>query len=187
MARAKLVEIVNRTTETLEGMFDGVPEVIPAGYKVLTVDATGAKTIVGAGPNEEPRRHVCELHAAEAYKRQNPRMGTQDPFSVDARDTEYLLGVEEWGDDITPLEQTDADELIDRSMLPDNRQNAVQVPVGRGGKVRDVKTKRAVKESRKARAKAKAAAQAGRRQKYTDERLASPTGMKTNYTRPGEG
>lgn len=179
MARRKLVEIVNRTTEPLDVMYDGTPDVIPAGYR-REGEGDGAK-VVGAGENGEPLTFTCDYFAAEAYKRQHPRMGTQNPHSVDARDTEYLLGVEAWGDEIDHLEQSDADELLDRTQLPDNRQNAEVVPVGRSGKVRAAKDKRTQKEARKARAKQKARAQENRRAKYADAHLKAPTGMRANY------
>lgn len=179
MARRKLVEIVNRTTEPLDAMYDGTPEVIPAGYKNIGTEEK--PEIVGAGNDGAPLTFVCDYFAAEAFKRQHPLMGTQDPHSVDARDTEYLIGVEAWGDEIGHLEQSGADELIDRTLLPEHRQNATLMNIGKGGKSRSTRTRKATKESKKARAKAKAAAQAGRRAKFTDSKLASPTGMKTGY------
>lgn len=181
MARRRLVEIVNRTTEPLDVMYDGTPDVIPPGYKIVPGEKEGETKAVGAGERGEPLTFTCDYFAAEAYKRQHPRMGTQDPFSVDARDTDYLLGVEEWGDDISHLEQSDADELIDRTALPDHRQNAEVVPVGRSGKSRAVRNKRAQKEARKARAKNKAQAQANRRSKFVDSKLRAPNGNRANY------
>lgn len=150
MARTRLVQIVNRTTKPLDCMFDGVPEVIPPGYKIVMVekkDANGkvllekngdekmVAWVVGAAPNGEPLRHTVEYSAAEAYVRQHPVMGTQDPLSVDARDTDYLLGVEAWGHDIDHLEQSDAIELIDRDLLPEDRRHVKAVDVR--GKRRD--------------------------------------------------
>ncbi len=177
MARTRIVRITNRTTEPLDVMYDGAPDVIPPGYKEI-VD--GEKTtVIGAGPiiDGQPtvQTYPCEYFAAEAYKRQHPRMGTQDPLSVDARDTEYLLGIEEWGDDVTPIEQTDADELIDRSKLPAHRQKAIAVDLVAGA--RDVKGKRQLKEARKAKSKRKAIAQAHRRSAFVDPKLRNPTGM----------
>jgi hypothetical protein len=180
MARERLVEIVNRTTEPLDVMFDGCPDVVRPGYKVIEVEGEGPK-IVGAGHDGAPATHVCGIHAAEAYKRQHPRMGTQDPHSVDANDTEYLIGVEAWGDDIEATEQTGSDELIDRLQLPEQRRNATVVPIGTNESPRSTRSKKQAKEARKAASKKKANAQHNRRQKYTDEKLKAPTGMKTNY------
>lgn len=143
MARTRLVQIINRTMGPLDCMFDGVPEVIKPGYKlgmVPKLDKNGDPVVkdgaiqmipgaVGAGRDEQPDEQTVEFAAAEAYVRQHPIMGTSDPNSVDARDTEYLLGVPAWGHDVFPTEQTDADELIDRSLLPDDRQNVKRISV----------------------------------------------------------
>lgn len=138
--------IVNRTLKPLDVMFDGVPEVIPAGYRVVTAtqkvpkrNAEGkalkaadtgeplyedkpVEKVIGAAHDGAPLTYPVEYAAAEAYIRQHPIMGTADPNSIDARDTQYLLGVEAWGHDVSHVEQSDAIELIDRSMLPDDRQ-----------------------------------------------------------------
>lgn len=181
MARTRVVLVVNRTTVPLDVMYDGSPEVIPPGYKVET-DDNGKESIVGAGPVIDGiptvQTHSCEYFAAEAYKRQHPQMGTQDPHSTDARDTEYLIGVAEWGDEISPIDQTDAEELIDRSLLPAQRQNATLVNIGRGGSPQQVKAK---KDQRKVRTKQKAMAQANRRSAFVDQKLKNPTGMRANY------
>lgn len=190
--RVRLVHVVNRTTDVLDCMYDGVPEKIPAGYRELPPEIEGGPAvIVGAGPDGGPLLHTVEYFAAECYKRQHPRMGTQDPFSVDARDTEYLIGVPEWGDDVTHCEQTDADELIDRTLLPPHRQEAVKVQLGRTDKdapkvLERPKDKRAKKEARKARTKRKAIAQADRRRSYSGENHPDPMGIKASYTRPFE-
>lgn len=134
--RPRFVRIVNRTTKELFCMDDGMPEVIAPGYKAVPVlDEKGKpKTqkvkgqtlpvveIVGANPDGTPFAQVVEYYAAERYKRQHPIMGTANPNSVDARDTDYLLGVLEWDDDIEHQEQSDSVELIDRSMLDDDKQ-----------------------------------------------------------------
>ena len=149
--RIRLVHVVNRTCAPLDCMFDGVPDVVPAGYKRVEkprVDAKGELVMkggkpvvdvefVGAGPNGEPLSYPVEYAAAEAYKRQHPIMGTSDPTSVDAKDTDYLLGIVEWEDDIDHAEQSDAIELIDRSMLGDDRQDirAIRVAGARRGSI----------------------------------------------------
>lgn len=155
MARTRFVDVVNRSTKPLDCMFDGVPEVIPPGYKVITtqVAKTNRKgepikgddgqpvmedreTVVGAGLNGDPLSYRVDYAAAEAYIRQHPIMGTADPNSVDARDTDYLLAVPAWEDDYSHAEQSTAIELIDRSLLPEDRQTVKTVDVR--GKRRDV-------------------------------------------------
>ncbi len=136
--RVRTVRIVNRSTLPLDCMFDGVPDVVPPGYKtVAKLDEKGNPTkkleVVGTGANGEPAFHVVEYSAAETYIRQHPIMGTSDPTSVDAKDTDYLIGCIEWGDEISHVEQSDALELINRSMLPDDRQN-IQVLNIAGGR-----------------------------------------------------
>lgn len=136
MARTRFVRLINRTTVPLDCMFDGFPDVVPPGYKVekrAKTDKDGEPivkagqpvmedVIVGTGPNGEPGDYVVEYHAAEAYVRQHPIMGSADPNSIDAADTEYLLGVEGWGHDISHVEQSNALELIDTSLLGEERQ-----------------------------------------------------------------
>jgi hypothetical protein len=180
--RVQSVRIVNRTTGPLDCMFDGVPDVVPAGYRLVPgqvpkLDARGVPVtrkgegglvepvmvdgtmVVGAGDKGEPLFHVVEKAAAEAYVRQHPIMGTADPSSVDAKDTDYLLGVIEWGDEISHIEQSDEIELLNRSLLPEDRQNVKSVRIA-GGR-REVATG-AVLHDRKVRAnKRKAAMGAG--------------------------
>jgi hypothetical protein len=56
-------------------------------------------------------------------------MGSEDPYTLRK---EYLLGVEAWGDDVSPLEAIPtARELVDRSKLPKSDQS-VEV-INRGG------------------------------------------------------
>ncbi len=191
--RIRLVQIVNRTTDYLDCMFDGVPEKIPAGYRELPPEQEGQPPrIIGAGPDGGPYLHTVEYFAAECYKRQHPRMGTQDPFSVDARDTEYLMGVPEWGDDISHLEQTDADELLDRTLLPIQRQDAVKLELGRHDAdapkiIARAKDKRAKKEARKRLSKKKGEAQDYRRARYNAaDAHPDPMGIRANYVRSGE-
>jgi hypothetical protein len=171
MARTKWVEIVNRTTGPLDVMFDGVPDVIPPGYKV---EGEGKDTkIVGAGRDGKPATFTCELHAAEKFKRQHPIRGTLDPNSVDANDCDYLLGVEAWGDDIEHVEQSDAIEVIDRGELPDDRQNIAVRQIGGGRRTPDKSAKNVRKRKMVERNK--------RRQAYTDNKLKNPTGIRANY------
>lgn len=92
MAVQDIVTVVNRTSRAVESTFDGRVSVIPAhGEKPMLVQQ------------------------AELAKRQNPVMGTEDPFNPYAGT--YLLGVKEWGDDITPIEQSACEERFDRDLL----------------------------------------------------------------------
>jgi hypothetical protein len=45
-------------------------------------------------------------------------MGSEDPYTLQKQ---YLIGIVELGDDITPIEQSNAIELQDRSKLNDGR------------------------------------------------------------------
>lgn len=183
MARTRFVEVINRTTQPLDVMFDGVPDVIPPGYVIVQAKDPDGKPlekagkpvmkVVGAMPDGSPRTFTGEIHAVEAWKRQHPLMGSQDPESVDARDTDYLLGVEEWGDEISHLEQSDAIELIDRSLLPEDRQNIAVRQVAGGRRKVDPNAPKKRKRELVARNK--------RRVAYTDNKLKNPVGMRVGY------
>jgi hypothetical protein len=89
-----IVTLVNRCSTTVEGVFDGVPIVLK--------------------PHE---RRPLLANQAEMIKRQNPVMGTEDPN--DLASPEWLVGIEEWGDDCTPIERSDKEERFDRSLVND--------------------------------------------------------------------
>jgi hypothetical protein len=157
MPIGKMVNIVNRTIAPLDGMFDGQPVVLIPGYKV---EGEGKEQkIVGAGPNGAPATNVLPYFAAELIKRQNPVMGTEDPENPAA--FECLLGVVEWGDDIDPIKQSDAEERIDRSLLGDEAQTAKSVETGAGRRLKNAKKMR--------------------RGRYVDPRLKNPVGLKADY------
>jgi hypothetical protein len=140
--RIRTVRLVNRSTLPLDCMFDGVPDVVPPGYRAQPkLDDKGeivkknGKTVVetvGTGHDGEPGFHVVEYAAAEAYIRQHPIMGTSDPSSIDAKDTDYLIGCIEWGDEISHTEQSDAVELLNRALLPDDRQGISLINIAGG-------------------------------------------------------
>lgn len=110
----QIVTVVNRTSRPVEGIFDG------------------KRTIIG------PHKRIPMLAtAAEMLKRQNPVMGTEDPF--DPRSPDFLVGIEEWGDDITPIEQSDKLERFDRSLVPDGGSKAVELNLRAKGKPSRVK------------------------------------------------
>ena len=80
-----IVTVVNRTSRTVEGTFDGRPIVLA------------------------PHAEVPMLaNAAEKVKEQNPLMGSEDP--ADPRSPTFLVGIKEWKDDISPIEQSNAEE-----------------------------------------------------------------------------
>lgn len=155
----RIVNAVNRTTGPLDAMFDGQPVVIPAGYKL--VGEEGQQTVVGAGPGGEPLTYPLPYFAAEMVKRQNPQMGTEDPGNP--RDFECLIGIKEWEDDISPLEQSDAIERLDRGLMDDEAQGARPKETSMGRKMaRDKKNKRG-----------------GRT--FSDANLRNPMGIRANY------
>lgn len=82
--------LVNRTTKNLKGTWDGKHYVITPGK------------------NEFPAIQ------AEAFRRQNPIMGSQDPFTMEMQ---YLVGIVEQGDDVSPIEQSKSVELMNRAKL----------------------------------------------------------------------
>ncbi len=81
----------------------------------------GQRFVFQPGPN--PGVPVVVVQFA---KDQNPVMGTQDRYEYEG--SQYLVGVEAWGDDVSPLEQSDALERIDRSSIEDEGKTAVLGP-----------------------------------------------------------
>jgi hypothetical protein len=75
------VKIVNRTTRKLRATWDGrVYEIAPGAHSFPQI-------------------------VADAFKRQNPIMGSEDPYDMVM---DYLVGIEEAGDPITPLTDEEA-------------------------------------------------------------------------------
>lgn len=144
-----MVAIVNRTTKPLNATFNGQPICIPAGYGELNGE------IVPAGADGAPLSVMLPENAAEMVKRQNVLMGSEDPENP--RDVEYLIGVEAWGDSIDHLEQSDAIERLDRSLMDDDAQGAV---VSRNQHTRKLADKKR------------------RRGRFTDERNYNPAGIR---------
>jgi hypothetical protein len=95
---AQFVTVVNRTSRKLSGMWDG---------KTYTV---------------EPGKSAHPSIIANAIKRANPVMGSDDPTTGQLQ---YLIGIEEEGDPITPIEQSDEIELFNRKL----QQNAVPIVI----------------------------------------------------------
>lgn len=99
--------------------------------KNLTVTWDGKRIILTPGRNALP------AIVAEAAKRQNPIMGSEDPVTLNMR---YLVGIEEQEDDCSPVEQSPAIQRIDRSKMTNARP--VEVVPGDNGiySVRDIAT-----------------------------------------------
>src|SRR5258708_10008063 len=103
---ATYVTLINRTAKPLNGTWDG------RSYSI------------GPGKNSFPALMALK------FKEQNPIFGSQDPFSMDKQ---YLLGIVEDNDPITPIEQSDKVELLDRSKLTGPAGKAVAVQTSAGG------------------------------------------------------
>jgi hypothetical protein len=139
---------VNRTTRPLDVRWDGTPYVLPPGYvRVPVVDPEGRPKVDRRGqpvtevlpatldgrPNRGGPPCGVPLPAvvADAAKRQHPILGTEDPYNLDPRSTQYLVGVPEWGDECSHVEQSSALERLDRSKLDESRRRVVALrPAG---------------------------------------------------------
>ncbi len=163
MGITRIVHVVNRTTGPLEVMDDGQPWPIRPGYKRLEDG-----TITGAGPNGEVATEALPFFAAERAIRQNPVMGTNDPYNP--RAFESLVAVPDWGQDYSHREQSDAVELLDRSQLPVDAQAATAFAV-RGGRKPNIPGKPAPKQD----------PSAGRGNVEYQPTIANPTGMRMDY------
>lgn len=96
----QFVTLVNRTKKNLEVCWDG------------------KRTVLVPGKNALPQI------VAEAAKRQNPIMGSEDPITLQM---DYLVGIEEIGDPIDPIEQAPAIERMNRAKMP-NAKNVEVIP-----------------------------------------------------------
>lgn len=83
------ITIINRTSKPLSYRFDGVDEVLEPGENY----------------------GIPAVHA-EYAKNQNKRMGTEKFYNP--REVVYLVAVKGTKDDCTPIEQSDALQVIDR-------------------------------------------------------------------------
>lgn len=95
---AKFVTCVNRSSKPLNLCWNGVHSVL------------------------SPGKHSLPEYLANAAQRQNPIMGSDDPITGNL---EYLVGIEENGDDCSPIEQSDEIELFNRGKM----KNAVPVMI----------------------------------------------------------
>lgn len=83
---SRVVTLINRTSKNLKGTWDGRHYVL------------------------EPGKHSFPEIQAIKFRDQNPIMGTQDYYSGEMK---YLIGIEEHGDPLTPVEQSDSLTLAD--------------------------------------------------------------------------
>lgn len=99
----KMLTLVNRSSKSLKGTWDG---------KHYDID---------------PGRHSFPQFQAEKFKEQNPIMGTLDARTGQAQ---YLIGIEEYNDDCSPIEQSTVIERWDRKSVggPD-----IEVVKAKGG------------------------------------------------------
>lgn len=84
------VTLVNRSSKVLKGTWDG------------------RHFDLAPGQHQFP-----EIQAVK-FKEQNPVMGSEDPYTLQK---EYLCGIVEHHDDISPIEQTESLERWNRSKL----------------------------------------------------------------------
>lgn len=100
------VTLINRSSKTLEGVWDG------KRHKIVP------------GKNSFPEA------MARKFRQQHPIMGTEDPVSLERQ---YLLGIEEDGDDCSPIEQSTAETLIDMSKFREQFPEAEVLKTSAGG------------------------------------------------------
>lgn len=103
MGLPETVTLTNRSSKTLNAIFDGQTFVLKPG------DNHGFPSV-----------------AVQYAKDQNPLMGSQDRY--DFYGNKFLVGVKAWGDPVTPLEQSDAIERLDRETIEDEGRTAVPGP-----------------------------------------------------------
>lgn len=113
----ELVTVINRTSKPLKGTWDG------RHYDLA------------------PGAAAYPIIQAEAFKRQNIKMGSFDPRTGEEV---FLIGIKDYGDDCSPVEQSDAIERWDRSKLTGTRPTEV-VPGDNGiYSVKDVQSRQPV-------------------------------------------
>ena len=98
----EVLTVVNRTSKTLAGTWDGRHYDIPPGKS--------------SHPAIQARK----------FREQNPLMGSEDPQTLFSQ---YLIGIEEDGDDCSPVEQTASPERWNRAKTANPN---VQVVKGNG-------------------------------------------------------
>lgn len=78
------VTLINRSSKTLNGTWDGRQYAL------------------------KPGRHEFPRVQAEKFKAQNPVMGSEDRYTLEKQ---YLIGIVDDNDDITPIEQSNSVSL----------------------------------------------------------------------------
>lgn len=139
-----IVLVVNRTTQPLDCMSDGQPITIRPGYILvpeldenqqpkLDPVTKKPKTIVrGAAPDGRVACEPMTIGAARRCRRQHPVMGTEDPEVQGS--SEFLIAIPSMGGsfaDYSYLEQSDAPEALDRTLLLQPGQKAALLTRGR--------------------------------------------------------
>lgn len=104
-----------------ETVWGEIVTVVNRSSHPLTATFNGKHYVLQPGENKYP------LVVAFAARRQNPRMGSEHPMNPNRFDS--LVGIVEHGDPITPLEQSDAIERMDRSKLAANLQGTIEPSV----------------------------------------------------------
>jgi hypothetical protein len=133
----QIVYCVNRSTQPLDCMHDGVPFVLRPGYvEAPDLDENGqqrvdpttrqpAFKIIGAAPGGQVLTEAVILGAALRARRQHPVMGTEDPDLMNS--SESLVAIPALGHDYSHIEQTDAPERFNRRDMLQPGQKAVLV------------------------------------------------------------
>lgn len=98
----ELVTVVNRTSKMLHGTYNGRPYDLAPGESRFS------------------RRE------AVFFRYQNPVMGRGTPLEDWSTKAEYLIGIKESGDDCSPIEQTNAPQRWDTSLLSGNNTELVR-------------------------------------------------------------
>ncbi len=124
-------------------------EAIPAGLDANNVYVPGMENLVwltnrttgmlqatwnGVLYPLRPGRNLVTPEVAHAAFFQNPLMGSEVPGSPD--EFTSLVGVESYGHEVTPLEQSASLERIDRSMLSPDEQDVVAIVQPKRGVLR---------------------------------------------------
>ena len=92
----------------------------------LSVTFDGRQHVLKPGANHVPRALVMMAY------HQHRIMGTEDPLNP--RDFQSLVGCAEMRHPVTPIEQSEAIEALDRSLVVGAGDKAEVITVGRGGR-----------------------------------------------------
>jgi len=148
MSRAqRIVHVVNRSTVDLDVTDDGVPWVVPAGYRLEPIeigdeDEKAAKKkaakepeiqfwAVPTGVDGKPLMVPMPKWAAIRAVRQHPVMGTMNPLNPN--EFASYISIVEFGMALGFVPRSDGIERLDRSKLPESEQKVVVV-TARGGR-----------------------------------------------------